>query len=90
MIIYLEDKSNFIYLQERVGLNKKKFILYKLRTMIPYAEKGKPKWASKYDKRITKIGGFLRKTRIDELPQLLNVIKGDMSLIGPRPERRSF
>mgnify|MGYP001247862701 CR=1 FL=1 len=90
LIIYLEDKSNFIYLQERVGLNKKKFILYKLRTMIPYAEKGKPKWASKYDKRITKIGGFLRKTRIDELPQLLNVIKGDMSLIGPRPEREVF
>jgi len=90
LLIYLEDKSDFIYLQERVGLNKKKFILYKLRTMIPYAEKGKPQWSSKDDKRITKIGGFLRKTRIDELPQLLNVIKGDMSLIGPRPEREVF
>ncbi len=89
-LIFLEDRHNFIYKQERVGKNQENFTLYKLRTMKNNAEKGKPQWSRKYDYRITKIGKFLRKTRLDELPQLINVILGDMSLIGPRPEREIF
>ena len=90
VFIYLEDKHSFIYKQERVGKNQIIFTLYKLRTMKYNSEKGKPQWSRKFDTRITKIGKFLRKTRIDELPQLINVILGDMSLIGPRPERKIF
>ena len=90
VLIYLEDKHSFIYKQERVGKNQIIFTLYKLRTMKYNSEKGKPQWSRKFDTRITKIGKFLRKTRIDELPQLINVILGDMSLIGPRPERKIF
>ena len=90
ILIYLEDRNGFIYKQERVGKNQKKFMLYKLRTMIVNAEKGKPKWSNKTDSRITKVGKFLRRTRLDELPQLFNVLMGDMSLIGPRPEREVF
>ena len=89
-LISLEDKHGFIYRQERVGKNQKNFILYKLRTMKYNSEKGKPQWSRRFDSRITKVGKFLRKTRIDELPQLVNVIFGDMSLIGPRPERQIF
>lgn len=90
VLIYLEDKHGFIYKQERVGKNQKIFTLYKLRTMKYNSEKGKPQWSRKFDSRITKVGKFLRKTRLDELPQLINVIIGDMSLIGPRPEREIF
>tara|TARA_B100000212_G_C27102758_1_gene417110 strand:- start:48 stop:635 length:588 start_codon:yes stop_codon:yes gene_type:complete len=90
LFIFLDDRNGFIYTQERVGKNQKNFILYKLRTMKHNAEKGKPQWSKKFDTRITKIGKFLRKTRLDELPQLINVILGDMSLIGPRPEREIF
>ena len=77
-----------IFKQERVGLNGKEFVCYKFRSMIPDAEKEKPQFASKDDPRIFKWGAFMRKTRIDELPQLWNVIKGDMHMIGPRPERK--
>ena len=87
LLIFLEDGKSCIYSQLRVGKNQKNFTLYKLRTMRIDAEKGTPQWSKKSDSRITKIGKFLRRTRIDELPQLLNVIIGDMSLIGPRPER---
>ena len=90
ILIYLEDGKSVFYKQERVGLNQKLFTLYKLRTMKIDAEEGTPKWASKNDLRVTKVGRILRKTRLDELPQLLCVIKGDMSLIGPRPEREVF
>ena len=90
LFIFLDDRNGFIYTQERVGKNQKNFILYKLRTMKHNAEKGKPQWSKKFDTRITKVGKFLRKTRLDELPQLINVILGDMSLIGPRPEREIF
>ena len=66
------------------------FKIFKLRTMYVNAEKGKAEWAKRYDKRITKIGRILRKIRIDELPQLISVLRGDMSLIGPRPEREQL
>ena len=87
LLIWLEDKGPIFYSQIRTGLNGKEFKLTKLRTMKQKAELSGAVWASKYDKRITKIGSFLRRTRIDELPQLFSVLFGDMSLIGPRPER---
>ena len=77
-----------IFKQKRVGKDGKEFICYKFRSMIPDAEKGKPQFASKNDPRVFKWGAFMRKTRIDELPQLWNVLKGDMHMIGPRPERK--
>lgn len=86
-LIWLSDKGSVIYIQKRVGKNGKEFNIYKLRTMIISAEQDGPKWVSKKDKRITFIGKLLRKTRIDEIPQLICVLNGDMSLIGPRPER---
>ena len=89
-LIWLSDRGPIFYKQEREGLFRKKFNIYKLRSMIVNAESCGPKWASKNDKRITLIGNILRKTRVDELPQLISVLKGDMSLIGPRPERPQF
>lgn len=85
--IYLELHVNPIYTQNRVGLNGKIFKIYKLRSMYIDAEKDGAKWASENDERITKVGRIIRKTRIDELPQLVNILKRDMSIIGPRPER---
>ena len=85
--IYFELRVNPIYTQKRVGLNGHVFKIYKLRSMYIDAEKDGPKWASENDKRITKVGRIIRKLRVDELPQLVNIIKGDMSFIGPRPER---
>ena len=90
LFIILETKGNPLYIQERVGLNGKRFKIYKLRSMYSDAEKDGYQWAMKNDVRITKVGQFLRKTRIDELPQLINIIKGDMAIIGPRPERPEF
>ena len=86
-LIYLEDKGTIFYSQIRQGLYGKKIRIFKLRTMKINSEIDGPQWSTKNDSRITKIGHFLRKTRIDEIPQLLSVIKGEMSLIGPRPER---
>ena len=84
--IKVDSKGNIIFLQKRVGRNQKPFYIYKFRTMVSDAEKlGKQITVGK-DNRITKVGAFLRKYKIDELPQLFNVIKGDMSLVGPRPE----
>ena len=77
-----------IFAQKRVGLNGEEFVCYKFRSMVPDAEKGKPQFASENDPRIFKWGEIMRKTRIDELPQIWNVINGDMHMIGPRPERR--
>lgn len=88
--IYVELHVNPIYTQKRVGLNGKVFKIYKLRSMYIDAEKDGPKWASENDERITKVGRIIRKTRIDELPQLVNILKRDMSFIGPRPERPEF
>ena len=90
ILIYLEDKGKIFYTQERDGIYGQKFNLIKLRTMKKDAEKRGAQWSIKNDKRITKIGSILRKTRIDELPQLISVVKGEMNLIGPRPERRFF
>lgn len=90
LFIKLGDRGPVFYKQERVGKNRKIFGLLKFRSMIPGAEKEGPKWAEKEDKRTTKAGRFLRKTHLDEIPQMLNVIKGDISLTGPRPERPEF
>ena len=84
------SKGPLFYVQKRVGLNFKEFNLYKFRTMIVNADKVGPSVTSGDDPRITKIGKILRKTKIDELPQLINVLKGDMSLVGPRPEVMKF
>lgn len=90
LLVKLEDKGPMTYKQERVGKDGKVFYIYKLRSMRTDAEKFGAQWATKNDPRITKVGNFIRKTRIDELPQLFNILKGDMSIIGPRPERPSF
>lgn len=90
LAIRLESSGPIIYRQERVGFFSQKFTIYKFRSMRQDAEKNGAVWAAKADPRITKVGRFLRKTRIDELPQLWNVLKGEMSLIGPRPERPEF
>lgn len=87
IFIKIEDKGPILYSQIRSGFAGKTFRIYKLRSMRKNAEKDGIKWSSHNDERITKIGKILRKTRIDEIPQLLSVLKGDMSLIGPRPER---
>ena len=86
-LIKIEDNGKIFYSQIRTGLYGKTFKMYKLRSMSPNSEINGPVWATKKDPRITKIGNILRKSRIDELPQLWSVILGDMSLIGPRPER---
>jgi exopolysaccharide biosynthesis polyprenyl glycosylphosphotransferase len=88
--IKLEDRGPVLYSQERIGLYGKPFTVYKFRTMRTDAEKFGAQWATKDDPRITKVGKFLRKTRIDELPQIFCVLKGDMSMVGPRPERAVF
>lgn len=96
ILIRFEGKGNVIFVQDRVGLNGEIFKMYKFRSMVCNAEELKrelliqnemsgPMFKMKNDPRITKIGGFIRKTSIDELPQLFNVLKGDMSLVGPRP-----
>ncbi len=89
--IKLESRGPIFYRQERVGANSRVFKVTKFRSMRTDAEKdGKPVWASAQDSRVTRIGNIIRKTRIDELPQLFNVLKGEMSLVGPRPERPYF
>ncbi|HZV65397.1 MAG TPA: TIGR03013 family XrtA/PEP-CTERM system glycosyltransferase [Telluria sp.] len=91
LLIYLEDRAPVFYSQERVGKDGKSFNVLKFRSMRSDAEKsGKPQWAAQNDPRVTRIGNFIRKTRIDELPQILNVFKGEMSFVGPRPERPYF
>lgn len=90
IIVKFESPGPIIYSQARVGENEKEFMVYKFRSMRQDAEKDGAKWAQENDPRVTKFGNFMRKTRIDELPQLLNVIRGDMSFIGPRPERMIF
>jgi len=90
IIIRLETPGRAFFTQIRVGYKGRYFKLYKLRSMHQYAEKNGPVWAQKNDPRVTKVGKFIRVTRIDELPQLFNVIKGDMSIVGPRPERPSL
>jgi sugar transferase (PEP-CTERM system associated) len=91
LAIALETGFPVIYRQERVGARGAKFMLLKFRSMIRNAEQnGEAQWAAINDARVTRVGRFLRRTRIDELPQLVNVLKGEMSFVGPRPERPSF
>lgn len=88
--IKLSSKGPLFYTQRRVGINFKEFNMYKFRSMVVDADDKGPSVTSGDDFRITKVGKFLRKTKIDELPQLLNVLKGDMSIVGPRPEVMKF
>jgi sugar transferase (PEP-CTERM system associated) len=90
ILIRLEGPGPIFYVQERVGLRNRIFRLIKFRSMCTDAEKDGAVWAKKNDDRVTRVGSFIRKTRIDEIPQLFNVIKGEMSLVGPRPERPVF
>ena len=91
ILIKLDSPGPVIYRQERVGLAGRSFMCLKFRSMRSDAEKdGVARWSTKNDSRVTRIGSFLRKTRIDELPQLISVLKGEMSMVGPRPERPSF
>ena len=85
VLIKYDSKGNVIYKQSRVGMNKEAFVIYKFRTMVSNADEIGPKFTSSNDIRITRVGRFLRKTSLDELPQLVNVVLGDMSLVGTRP-----
>lgn len=90
-LVKITSPGPLIYRQERVGLRNKPFMMYKFRSMVVQEESSeKKKWTVRDDPRVTAIGRFMRKTSIDELPQLFNVLKGDMSLVGPRPERPYF
>jgi len=90
-LIFVDDGMPILYRQERLGKGAKPYKIIKFRTMVKDAEvDGEAKWASDGDHRITKIGRFLRKTHIDEFPQFINVLKGEMSLVGPRSERPSL
>jgi sugar transferase (PEP-CTERM system associated) len=91
LLIKLESPGPVLYRQERTGLNGRSFSIFKFRSMRTDAEKdGRPVWAATNDNRVTRVGNIIRKLRIDELPQLFNVLRGDMSLVGPRPERPFF
>ena len=90
LLIKLTSPGPVIFRQKRVGLGGKSYVLFKLRTMQADAESNGAVWASKQDSRVTGVGYYLRKWRIDELPQLFNILKGEMSLVGPRPERPEF
>ena len=91
LVVHMTSPGPILYRQERVGFGGKIFMCLKFRSMRDDAEKdGVARWATKNDARVTPVGAFMRKTRIDELPQLFSVLRGEMSLIGPRPERPSF
>ncbi|HEY4378739.1 MAG TPA: TIGR03013 family XrtA/PEP-CTERM system glycosyltransferase [Acidobacteriaceae bacterium] len=90
LAVKLSSKGPLFFRQTRVGMGGRNFDVIKFRTMFTDAEKGGAKWATKNDPRVTKVGMFLRKTRIDEIPQLWNVLRGDMGFVGPRPERPEF
>lgn len=90
IIIKTTSKGSIFFKQERIGLKSKPFMIYKFRSMVSNAEKDGPQLSSSSDERITRIGKFMRKSRLDEVPQFFNVLKGEMSLVGPRPERQYF
>ncbi|MGG0510594.1 sugar transferase [Priestia megaterium] len=90
LIVMIETPGSPFFLQERLGQSGRAFTIMKLRSMYSDAEKNGAQWAVKNDSRVTKVGKLIRQTRIDELPQLWNVLKGDMSIVGPRPERAVF
>jgi len=88
--IKISDRGPVIYSQKRIGKNGKSFTLYKFRSMHPGSEEGTTLISSKNDERISKIGRFMRKHKFDEIPNFINVLKGEMSLVGPRPEQQYF
>jgi len=91
LLIKLESSGELFYVQKRVGKNGKTFQLFKFRSMVKDAEEATgPVWAEKDDRRVTRVGSFIRRTGLDEFPQLINVLRGEMSLVGPRPERPFF
>lgn len=90
LIVKMDSKGPAIFSQERLGLNGKPFVMYKFRSMVIDAEANGPCWAEKDDSRCTSFGRMLRRSRLDELPQLYNILIGDMSFVGPRPERDCF
>jgi len=90
ILIKIDSRGPIFFTQTRTGKKNKNFLAIKFRTMKNNAEKDGHQWATKNDPRVTKVGKFLRKTRLDEIPQLFNILKGDMSLVGPRPERPEF
>lgn len=90
LVVKFTSPGPVFYSHERIGLHGKPFTMYKFRSMVQNAENGKPQLSSDHDPRITKFGKFMRKTRLDEIPQFYNVLIGDMSLVGPRPERKYF
>jgi lipopolysaccharide/colanic/teichoic acid biosynthesis glycosyltransferase len=90
IVVKLSSAGPIFFLQDRIGLNGTTFKIIKYRTMYVDSEKAGPQLSSSEDPRITKVGRFLRKTRLDEFPQFINVLKGEMSLVGPRPERQFY
>lgn len=90
VIVKMESPGPILYRQVRVGYNEKNFTIYKFRSMVQHAELNGAVWAKEKDDRTTRFGSFIRKFRIDELPQFFNILRGDMTLIGPRPERPEF
>lgn len=90
VMVKADSEGPVIYAQKRLGKDGKEFSIYKFRSMVFDAEKDGAVWAKRDDERVTRVGAILRKTHLDELPQLFNIIKGDMSFVGPRPEREVF
>jgi lipopolysaccharide/colanic/teichoic acid biosynthesis glycosyltransferase len=90
LLIKCSSSGAVIYRHERIGKNGKPFMIFKFRSMIPDAEQDGPQLSSRFDPRITSVGRFMRRLRLDEIPNLVNVLIGDMALVGPRPERRYF
>jgi len=90
LVIRLESPGPVLFRQERVGQHGQPFTLYKFRSMVENAESQGARWAQKNDARVTRIGAFLRRSHLDELPQVWNVLRGDLSFVGPRPERQCF
>lgn len=88
--LWRKKSGSIFFRQERVGYRGRTFVIYKFRTMVSDAESGKPRLCEQDDIRLTPLGAWLRQRHLDELPQLWNVLKGDMSIVGPRPERRYF
>ncbi len=90
LVVVMDSPGTPIFKQERLGINGKPFLIYKFRSMRLDAEDNGPQWADEQDPRCTRVGRFLRRTRLDELPQFYNILRGDMSFVGPRPERAYF
>jgi lipopolysaccharide/colanic/teichoic acid biosynthesis glycosyltransferase len=90
LAIVIDSRGGIFFTQKRVGKNNRDFHLYKFRSMVSNAEKSGQLTVGTNDRRITRVGGFIRKYKLDEFPQLINIIKGDMSIVGPRPEVRKY